>query len=92
MSWYQDKTHLTPPSPQHLCNKEMLLPMTLTNLKSSHDQEIISNGLLQLEWVKKVKFDLPQKKVYIYFNPAEIRVETISYTLLKLGFHYIQRS
>lgn len=92
MSWYQDKTNFSIPKSQHLCDKKMLLPITLTDLKSPNDEEIIINGLQKLEGVKNVKIDFPQKKVYIYFNPTETRVETITYALLKLGFHYVQRS
>lgn len=92
MSWYQDKTNFSVPKCQPICDRRMFLPITLTNLKSPNDEEIIINGLKKLEGVKDVKIDFPQKKVYIYFNPTEIRVETITYALLKLGFHYVQRS
>jgi copper chaperone CopZ len=92
MSWYQDKTKFFIPNAPNIRAKNMLLPVTLTNLKSANDEAVIINGLQKLEGVDHVKIDFPQKKVYIYFNPQEIRIETITYTLLKLGFHYVQRS
>ena len=92
MSWYQDKVHVLTPQTQSISPPKMLLPITITNLASPLDEEKIKKALLSLQGIKDVKTDLAKKQVFINFIPAEIPVETIAYTLSKLGYHYIQRS
>lgn len=90
MSWYQDKVNLHPSPPQNIYGKKMSLALTLTNLNSAADEEKIIKALQNLKGISKVTVNLPRKNLFISFNYEEIRVETILYTLSKLGYHYHQ--
>ncbi len=105
MSWYHDKVNeiisekLPEPSAANLPSKklyeaygkDMSVTITFLDMNTPADQEKITNALLGLEGVSRVKPALQQKKVSVVFNIKKVSVETIVYTINQLGYHHIQR-
>lgn len=63
----------------------------LTDMYKERDSEILTDTLLSMQGVKRVKPVLPQKRLTITYNPEETTPQSIAYTINKLGYHHIGR-
>lgn len=106
MSWYNQKVNELmeniPSEPQatHIPSgvlyqkygKEIAMSLTITDINSEADKEVLMKAIYSLPGVTSVKTILQQKKLIISYNTGKINLETILYHIARLGYHYIQRS
>jgi len=103
MSWYQEKVNslieglpsdsarFDSPSRQYTAGKEVPVTITITDMHTEADREKISSALLSLNGVSGVRALAPQKRITVTLDMRKISLDTIAYTIAKLGYHYIQR-
>jgi hypothetical protein len=72
--------------------REFPVTITVTDMYNEQDKDKLTSALLALEGVSSVKPILHQKKLVVAFNPGQVSLQTITYTIAQLGYHYIQRS
>jgi|GEM_PF-1144884 len=105
MSWYKyqavnrtkeqsvKRPSLPPPRaiPVNKLNKEIPVMLTITNLNTPADGESLSQALLKMEGVIRAEPIPHQKKLAVRYNPALININSITYKISSLGYHYVQR-
>jgi len=103
MSWYNEQinrinkeiaaktTKALQKTPLNKINTEMPITLTIKNLNTDADGERLIQGLLELEGITRVKPQVYQKKLTIFYNPLLIGLNTITYKIASLGYYYVQR-
>lgn len=97
MTWYKEKAKnidrqslekcFTSPSRQ----QKTAITITVLNMNSGEDKNNLKEALLEITGIDSVEALLPQKKLVIYFNPRQVRIESIAFAIAKLGYQYLKR-
>ena len=105
MSWYKEQVEIIacelsakkPTQPMHhkiqfnRLTKETPITLTINNLNTPADGEKLIQAFQEMEGIISVQPKIHQKKLTIFYNPDLISLNSITYTIAALGYHYIQR-
>ena len=105
MSWYKDQAEkktaelsaIRPSSAKprtifaNRLDKKVPITLIVTNLNTPADGENLSQSLLEMQGIIQVEPIIQQKKLVILYNPSLIGLNSITYRIASLGYHYVQR-
>jgi len=105
LSWYQEKLNklsmenayqfqesLIPDKKLfNTYSRNITITLIITNMYTETDSQKLSSKLLTLEGVNKVQTILNNKRLIISYDIRKTKLETVTYTIAKLGYHYLQR-